>query len=96
MRYEHADYKDTDDRGRVTLGNEHANSKVAVAWADVGEPEPAELYKPTEEEREKLGELYDWAVENGHKALDFDVERGRIYMENAEWIDTDVEGLADE
>jgi hypothetical protein len=46
--------------------------------------------------REKLSELYDWAVENGHKPLDFDVERGRIYMEDAEWIDTDVEGLDDE
>jgi hypothetical protein len=96
MRYEHADYKDTDDRGRVTLGTEHANSKVAIAWADVGDPEPEELYSPTEAEREKLGELYDWAVENGYKPLDFDTERGRIYMEDAEWVDTDVEGLDDE
>ena len=95
MRYEHADYKDTDDRGRVTLGNEHANSKVAVAWVEVTEPEPADVRTPPKAERDKLGELWNWAQEHGHKALDFDPEQGRVYTENAEWIDTDVEGLGE-
>ena len=96
MRYEHADYKDTDDRGRITLGTEHANSKVAVAWAEVSEPDPSDARTPPQEERDKLGALWNWAQEHDYKALDFDVKNGRVYTGGAEWVDTDVEGLADE
>lgn len=93
MRYEHADYKDTDDRGRVTLGTDHANSKVAVAWAELNEPNPEDVRTPPQAERDKLGELWNWAQENDHKALDFDPENGRVYTENAEWVNTSVDGL---
>lgn len=96
--YQNADYKDTDDRGRVTLGSEYANSKVAIAWTEIEVPEPADVVKPSEEEREKLNELWQWADENGYAALDFDVHRGRVYTQGAEWVDAEgVEGLyADE
>jgi hypothetical protein len=94
--YQNADYKDADDRGRVTLGTEHANSKVAVAWTEVEAPDPSDVTRPTDAERDKLTELWKWADKHEHKALDFDVQNGRVYTEDAEWVDTDVEGLVDE
>ncbi|WLW38152.1 hypothetical protein [Halorubrum tailed virus BLv36] len=96
MRYEHADYKDTDGRGRVTLGKEHANSKVVVAWAELDEPNPDDAHAPVDEVRNKLTELWQWAKDNDYKALDFDPTGGKIYTKNAEWVNTDVKGLAHE
>jgi len=93
MNYEHADYLDTDDRGRVTLGNEYADTTMVVAWAEVGDPDPEHLTEPSEDEKEKLGELYWWARDNGYEAIDFDPHAGEIYTTGAEWVDTDVTGL---
>ena len=93
MNYEHADYLDTDDRGRVTLGNEFANSNVAVAWAEMPNPDPEELSEPSDAEKEILGDLYQWGRDNGYSPIDFDPYNGRIYTKDAEWIDTDVTGL---
>jgi len=95
MKYDHADYKDTDDRGRVTLGNEFANSKVAIAWVDVGSPDVDELREPSERVKDKLTELHKWARDNGYVALDFDTDSGKIYTKNAEWVDTDVVGFVE-
>lgn len=91
--YQNADYKDADDRGRITLGKEYANAKIAVAWTEVEPPEPNDVVRPSEEERDKLTELHKWASENDYTALDFDVHRGRVYTMGAEWVDADVEGL---
>ena len=96
MNYNHADYLDTDDRGRVTLGQEFANSSVAVAWAEMADPDPDHLVEPSDAEKEVLGDLYQWATDNGYEPIDFDPQHGRIYSKDAEWVDTDIEGLADE
>jgi len=93
--YQNADYKDADDRGRITLGQEYANAKIAVAWTEIEIPDtPADVVEPSQAEKDKLGELWKWANDNGHKALDFDVDRGRVYTQEAEWVDADVEGLS--
>jgi len=90
--YQNADYKDTDDRGRLTLGQEYANSTVAIAWTEL--PPVDEISeRPPKAEREKLTELHIWASENGFTPLDYDVQEGRIYTTDAEWVDTDVKGL---
>lgn len=96
--YENADYKDADSRGRITLGAEYANAKIAVAWTEIEPPSPEHVEKPSEEERDKLTELHQWAEANDYTALDFDVHRGRVYTQGAEWVDAEgVEGLyADE
>ena len=92
--YQNAAYKDADDRGRITLGTEFANTTVVVAWTDVQPEDYDEHITPPKDERDKLTELSSWAIENDLQALDFDVYRGRIYTENAEWVDTDVDGLS--
>lgn len=91
--YQNADYKDADDRGRITLGQEYANAKIAVAWSEIEIPDTDDVIKPSQEEQDKLGELYAWAEANDYSALDFDVHRGRIYTQQAEWVDADVAGL---
>jgi hypothetical protein len=92
--YQNADYKDADSRGRITLGKEYANSKIAVAWSEIEIPNTDDVVKPSKEERDKLTELHRWATENGYNALDFDVHRGRVYTQDAEWVDAEgVEGL---
>ena len=93
--YQNADYKDADDRGRITLGQEYANAKIAVAWTEIEIPDtPDDVVEPSQAEKDKLGDLWAWANDNGHKALDFDVDRGRVYTQEAEWVDADVEGLS--
>lgn len=94
--YQNAAYKDTDNRGRITLGQEYADSTVAVAWTELPEPDPEYLERPSDKEREKLSALWKWAAENGYAALDYDVENGRVYTGDAEWVDTDVVGLSEE
>jgi hypothetical protein len=92
--YQNADYKDADERGRITLGNEYANAKIAVAWTEIDIPDTNDdVVKPSQEERDKLTELHKWANANGHTVLDFDPYRGRVYTKDAEWVDADVEGL---
>lgn len=92
--YQNADYKKTDDRGRVTLGQEYANGTVAVAWSEV-DVDPEDTIRPPEEEREKLAELTRWGIKNDHSVLDYDLQEGRIYTDDAEWVDTDVGGLGE-
>ena len=93
--YQNADYKDADDRGRITLGKEYANAKISVAWTEIEIPDtPEDVVEPSQEEKDKLNELWKWANENGHKALDFDVHRGRVYTQEAEGVDADGDGLS--
>jgi len=93
MNYQHAAYKDADDRGRITLGKDHANATVAVAWSELPEIDKHGGVRPSEKERNKLTELHRWAYENDHTVLDYDTDDGRIYTTDAEWVDTDVDGL---
>ena len=92
--YQNAAYKDADDRGRITLGTEFSNTTVVVAWTDVQPEDYDDFIEPPKDERDKITELHSWAVENNYTPLDFDVFRGRIYTENAEWVDTDIDGLS--
>lgn len=92
--YQNADYKKTDERGRVTLGNEYANSTVAVAWSEV-DVDPEDAIRPGKKEREKLSELTSWGINNDYSVLDYDLQEGRIYTDDAEWVDTGVDGLED-
>lgn len=94
--YQHADYKQTDDRGRVTLGKEYADSTVAIAWTEIDRPSPPNVDKPPQEVRDKLTELHSWASENDYTVLDYDEVDGRVYTASAEWVDTPVEGLGND
>lgn len=91
--FKRIDYKESDDRGRVTLGADYANEDtIMVAWSVV-DIDDAEIVDPPEDVKEKLKELWSWANENGHKMMDSDPYEGRILNENAEWVDTDIAGL---
>lgn len=91
--YQNADYKKTDSRGRLTLGQEYADTTVAVAWTGLPDIDPDDAAEPTEAEREIYKELHDWAESRGVTPLDFDAQNGLVYTTNAEWLDTSVEGL---
>lgn len=93
MNYQHAAYKDADDRGRITLGKDHANATVAVAWSELPKPPVDDLTNFPEDKIQKAKELHHWAWENDYTPLDYDTEQGRIYTTDAEWVDTDVDGL---
>lgn len=93
-RLDSVDYKDADDRGRITLGSEFAGEKVFVAWATI-DMNPEDVATPPEDVREKLSELWRWANENGYKMIDSDPYEGKILTSDADWIDTDVEGVSE-
>ena len=80
-----------DNRGRVNLGSEFADSQVFVLASRL--PENPGGTRPSQDEERVLSQLTQWAVEHNFSIQDYDVENGRILHDGAEWIDTDVEGL---
>lgn len=95
--FQHIDIAHADDRGRITLGSEFANATVQVAWLELEYPEgPDDYIEPTQAEKDKYTELYQWAEENGYSMIEPDAREGRILTEKYEWVDADgVEGLAE-
>ena len=90
--FDHVQTYTADNRGRITLGKDFAERHVHVMAIDITD-ELDYAYKPPEEEIAVLNKLTKWAMDNEVSIADYDVANGKVLSEDAEWHDTDVEGL---
>lgn len=76
IHWDKQDVVTCDERGRATLGSEYANEQVFVHVSEL--PEPDELERPTDEEREELSSMAVWATENVEGWIDLDPKTGIV------------------
>ena len=86
MRLEDFDKLDVvkaDDRGRVTIGSEFANEQVQVCVNRLPDRDELEDDAP-EEKKEIVGQMYQWAIQNGISPFDARPHEGVVIDTNGE------------
>lgn len=77
----------TDDRGRITLGSEWADTRVRVFVEDL-HIDARDTERPDEEVRAVLSDMARWARKNDHTPMGYRPESGKVLTTDADWVDT--------